>query len=297
MELEDQFGIKISDEDAQKIQTVGQAVDYVSARTSKTGAEGLSFRARAPDRGASSRAARARPHALVVGDRPRVVVRAARVPRRQRARARDRARPLRPAARRLGGAAGEDPLARRLAAELRRGRARPRPRLPASRQRRGHPGRRAATNRPQPQRARGAARGGDRGPLPRARLRGDRARRRRGLRGSHRGGADDHDRPQDRAAGGARPERAPRLLLGARREGAAARAPLRLCGARRRRGARPGHGPLEEGRRAGGRQDGARCARGEVETGTQPNRRWCSSWVAGLGGAPSSSRRRIRSSS
>ena len=29
MELEDQFGIKISDDDAQKIQTVGQAVDYV----------------------------------------------------------------------------------------------------------------------------------------------------------------------------------------------------------------------------------------------------------------------------
>jgi acyl carrier protein len=32
MELEDQFGIKISDEDAQKIQTVGQAVDYVTSR-------------------------------------------------------------------------------------------------------------------------------------------------------------------------------------------------------------------------------------------------------------------------
>ena len=31
MEREDQFGIKISDEDAQKIQTVGQAVDYVSS--------------------------------------------------------------------------------------------------------------------------------------------------------------------------------------------------------------------------------------------------------------------------
>ena len=31
MELEDQFGIKISDEDAQKIQTVGQAVDYVTS--------------------------------------------------------------------------------------------------------------------------------------------------------------------------------------------------------------------------------------------------------------------------
>jgi len=31
MELEDQFGIKISDEDAQRIGTVGQAVDYVSS--------------------------------------------------------------------------------------------------------------------------------------------------------------------------------------------------------------------------------------------------------------------------
>ncbi len=33
MELEDQFNIKISDEDAQKIQTVGQAVDYVSKQS------------------------------------------------------------------------------------------------------------------------------------------------------------------------------------------------------------------------------------------------------------------------
>ena len=32
MELEDQFGVKISDEDAQGIQTVGQAVEYISAR-------------------------------------------------------------------------------------------------------------------------------------------------------------------------------------------------------------------------------------------------------------------------
>jgi acyl carrier protein len=33
MELEDQFGIKISDEDAQTITTVGQAVDYVSKQS------------------------------------------------------------------------------------------------------------------------------------------------------------------------------------------------------------------------------------------------------------------------
>ena len=31
MELEDSFGVKISDEDAQKIQTVGQAVDFISS--------------------------------------------------------------------------------------------------------------------------------------------------------------------------------------------------------------------------------------------------------------------------
>ena len=31
MELEDQFGIKIPDEDAKKLQTVGQAVDYVAS--------------------------------------------------------------------------------------------------------------------------------------------------------------------------------------------------------------------------------------------------------------------------
>ena len=30
MELEDQFGVKISDEDAQQIQTVGQPVEYIS---------------------------------------------------------------------------------------------------------------------------------------------------------------------------------------------------------------------------------------------------------------------------
>jgi acyl carrier protein len=32
MELEDQFGVKISDEDAQTLTTVGTAVDFIAAR-------------------------------------------------------------------------------------------------------------------------------------------------------------------------------------------------------------------------------------------------------------------------
>ena len=44
MELEDQFGIKIPDEDAQNITTVGQAVDYVvSRRTRRDGVEEASL--------------------------------------------------------------------------------------------------------------------------------------------------------------------------------------------------------------------------------------------------------------
>lgn len=33
MEMEDAFGIKISDEEAEKIRTVGQAVDYVASHS------------------------------------------------------------------------------------------------------------------------------------------------------------------------------------------------------------------------------------------------------------------------
>jgi acyl carrier protein len=59
MELEDQFGIKISDEDAQKIQTVGQAVDYVSTHQKPS--------PRRPSRGAHG--AHRRPSGRAAGDR------------------------------------------------------------------------------------------------------------------------------------------------------------------------------------------------------------------------------------
>jgi acyl carrier protein len=87
MELEDQFGIKISDEDAQKITTVGQAVDYVSSHQERR----ASPRARAADRRAPARTGGDRVHARLLGHRPDGVVRAPRVLGRQRARARDRA--------------------------------------------------------------------------------------------------------------------------------------------------------------------------------------------------------------
>src|SRR3954462_2752330 len=77
MELEDQFGIKISDEDAQKITTVGQAVDYVTSH--QRGAVEKSAEA---DRRASGGVGGGGLHACVVGRRPHPLVRAPRVPRR-----------------------------------------------------------------------------------------------------------------------------------------------------------------------------------------------------------------------
>src|SRR5258707_13107218 len=69
MELEDQFGIKISDEDAQKITTVGQAVDYVSSHQ---------WEPHRADRRSPARAGGDRLPAFLVGGRPRGVVRAPR---------------------------------------------------------------------------------------------------------------------------------------------------------------------------------------------------------------------------
>src|SRR3954469_3317882 len=169
MELEDNFGIKISDEDAQKITTVGQAVDYVTTHQWPRGA----------DRGAAAGTRGGGVHARVVGPRAHGVVRASRVPRRQRPRAGDRARAVRALPGLLGGLPREGALARRLACELRRRGARARARPAVRRADRRPPGRRARTAVAEPERPRGAARGGARRALPRARLPGDRTGGRR----------------------------------------------------------------------------------------------------------------------
>ena len=111
----------------------------------------------------------------------------------------------------LGGAAGEDPLARRLAAELRGRRARAGARQAAGDAWcQGAARGRAAAARPEPERARGAARGRARRALPRAGLRADRTRDRRRVRRAHPLRADDVRRSQDGAAGSARARRAQR---------------------------------------------------------------------------------------
>src|SRR3954470_23651391 len=129
MELEDQFGIKISDEDAQKIQTVGQAVDYVSSHHKAN----QDPRPRGADRRAPTGARCRGIHAHELGGRALRLLRAARVPRRLGPRARARARALRPLPRLRRGADGEEPLARGLARELRPRGGRARARRPPDR--------------------------------------------------------------------------------------------------------------------------------------------------------------------
>src|SRR5204862_3150391 len=77
MELEDQFGIKISDEDAQKITTVGQAVDYVTSHQQAHGRRTTSRRAAAAHRWARSGACAAGVRPSVLDGGSGVVVRAA----------------------------------------------------------------------------------------------------------------------------------------------------------------------------------------------------------------------------
>ncbi len=103
MELEDTYGVRVSEEEAARIETVGQAVDFVARARSerlRDGQFGPGSRSRgAPDDptgrrsgagGAGRRAAggAAAPGAdpFLVGRAPRRVLRAACVPRRQRAR-------------------------------------------------------------------------------------------------------------------------------------------------------------------------------------------------------------------
>src|SRR3954466_11852223 len=67
MELEDQFGIKISDEDAQKIQTVARGVGYVAPAQWRAARGRL--RARGADRAPAARTGGSGVHARVVGGR------------------------------------------------------------------------------------------------------------------------------------------------------------------------------------------------------------------------------------
>ena len=141
MELEDQFGIKISDEDAQKITD-----RRPSRRLRHFAPVARRLRPRAADRRAPAGAGGARLHPRVVGERAWRVVRAARVPRRQRARARRRARALRAPSRLHRGAAREGALARRLSCDLRGRGSRARPRASVSSRTRLPPRRRRSSS-------------------------------------------------------------------------------------------------------------------------------------------------------
>src|ERR1700730_2583507 len=281
MELEDQFGIKISDEDAQKITTVGQAVDYVSSHQQLDRGR---RRARSSDRPAAVGTARRGLHPSLLGGGPHDVVRAARVSRRRRARRRDCASPV-PRAPRLRRGPDDQALgARALADCVCRGRGRARLRAPAA-----HPGggaRRRGGPEPEPQRqgAGGRARGGARRPLPPAVARADRGGGRRGVLRADRVRAPQFIRREDGADGVPRQGRPQGCLPGARGRGAAARPYVHLRRAGRRRAARERDREDEEGRGAGGRPRGARRTTHLAVSGAAP---------ASRRSAPSSRRPRI----
>ena len=150
--------------------------------------------------------------------------------------------------------------------------------------------------RPQPQRPRGAARGGARRRLPRARLRGRRAGGRRGVRAADRVRAEHPRRPQDRAAGAARPARPVGLLHDAEVEGPPHDRHVHRGRDRRRRGGR--HRLRAARRRTPSRVRPSRCSRPcrkRLSERAQRRRRRYRSCVGSEGATPSSSRNRPRS--
>ena len=261
MELEDQFGIKISDEDAQKI------TDRRTGRRLRLDAPVATTRsrrprpARAPDRAAPRGAAGPRLHPLLLGARPGGLVRAARVPRRQRARARGRARAVRRYPDFSEGRLAKvrsHVVSRASCAVVARD-------LGLGEQLVDARGARARTRSssasPEPQRPRGAARGRARRALPRARLRADRGGGRRRVRGRIDYALTTHvDHKTELQEALARLGRSVTLRR-PRGAGPAARAAVHLRGDGRRRAARRRDRALEEGGRAGGRQAGAGRAR------------------------------------
>ena len=118
-ELEDTYGVKMSDEQAAGIQTVGAAVDFVLAQPKSAAAGGVADREPDPDparaaRPAGAAAGRARPAGgdpRVLGPGARRRVRAARLPGRLRARPRGHDAPVSAAGELRRGAADEGPRA------------------------------------------------------------------------------------------------------------------------------------------------------------------------------------------
>ena len=90
-ELEDSYGVQMSDEEAAKILTVGQAVDFVLAHAAVQSHLSPETSRRSP-RGAARRSAPAGLHARLLDRAPQRLLRPPRVPRRLRARPGDHRR-------------------------------------------------------------------------------------------------------------------------------------------------------------------------------------------------------------